>query len=78
MENKNAHANVDSKLEAVQNSRVIREATEKSIQLSKSIFRKESQTVSKVVQAKELQESKRVPTLQRIASIKAAILGGSN
>jgi len=30
------------------------------------------------VQAKELQESKRVPTLQRIASIKAAILGGSN
>jgi hypothetical protein len=60
MENKNAHANADSKLEAVQNSRVIREATEKSIQLSKSIFRKDSQTVSKVVQAKELQESKRV------------------
>jgi len=62
----------------MQNSRVIWEAAEKSIQFSKRTFRKESHTASKVVQAKELQESKRVPTLQRIASIKAAILGGSN
>jgi hypothetical protein len=35
MKNKSAQANVHSKMEAMQNSREIREATEKSVQLSK-------------------------------------------
>jgi len=78
MKNKNAQANVHSKMEAMQNSREIREATEKSVQLSKRVLKNELQTASKVVEAKEERESKRMETLQRIARIRAATSGGSN
>jgi hypothetical protein len=78
MKNKSGQALVHSKMEAVQNSREIREAIENSIQLSKRTFKNEVQTYSKLTEAKEEHESKRMETLQRIAQIREAAIGRSS
>ncbi len=78
MKNKNAQANVHSKMEAMQNSREIREATEKSVQLSKRVLKNELQTASKVGERKQERENKQMETLLRIPRIWAATSVGTN
>ena len=51
---------------------------ENSIQLSKRTFKNELQTYSKLTEAKEERESKRMETLQRIAQIREASIGRSS
>ncbi len=74
MKNKSGQALVHSKMEAMQNSREIREAMENSIQLSKRTFKNEL----KLNEAKEERESKRMETLQKIAQIREAAHGRSS
>jgi hypothetical protein len=56
MKKKSAKANVHPNLETMQHDREILEASEKSVQLGKIIFKKESQTASKFIEAKEQQD----------------------
>jgi hypothetical protein len=78
MKNKSGQVLVHSKMEVMRNSREIREAMENSIQLSKRTFKNELQTNSKLSEAKEERERRRMETLKRIAQIwEAAILRSS-
>jgi hypothetical protein len=56
---------VHSKMEPMQNSCEIREAMENSIQLSKRTFKNELQTYSKLNEAKEERESKRMENVTK-------------
>jgi hypothetical protein len=78
MKNKSGQALVHSKMEAMQNSREIREAMDNSMQLSKRTFKNDLQTNLKLSEAKEQRERRRMATLKRIAQIReAAILRSS-
>jgi hypothetical protein len=78
MKNKSGQAKVHSKMEALQNIRQIREATEKSLILSKRVRKNEVQATSKIAKAKEGQEMNRMETLERIATIQAETSVGRN
>jgi hypothetical protein len=74
MKNKKGQANVHSKMEAMQNSREVREATDRSIALSRRVFK--NKKASSLKDVKEDREKIRMETLQRITMIRAATSGG--
>jgi hypothetical protein len=68
MKNKKGQANVHSKMEAMQNSREVREATDRSIALSRRFFK--NKKASSLKEVKEDREKIRMETLQRITMIR--------